>query len=399
MEIVPVDRYALQNGQLVLDGCVAPVVFFQGYPDEPWFKAKPMHEFLGGTTVAHTLARVEPDDKAALKDLVDRLGPPVGGGAQNAPPPNHEDYNEGKAIYVNESGLYSIILGSRMPLAKPFKRWVTQQVLPSIRRTGGYSVQASPQLLQSLSEQWQLALQSRDEALKVALQSRDEALKVALQSRDEALQLTLQSRDEALKVALQYRDDALQLTLQKRDEGLQTWFRTDLSQLLSRAVCFSLSQKFRDLRDEIRAALTSPRSSFIEAIRTAVKLPAMRRTTDATRFPDEQRVTPDEERFVESMSTLLTQELESQLAVLGRARLPGLTYGAWKRCRNLIGSRRLALRKLTGDASKPLLWTTSAGAGGRFNGGGQHYGSSDWLLVFFFTNLHCSGVKVIFHQI
>lgn len=38
-----------------------------------------------------------------------------------------------------------------------------------------------------------------------------------------------------------------------------------------------------------------------------------------------------------------------------------LAYGAWKLCRNLIGSHCLALRKLTGNASKPLLWTTSAG--------------------------------------
>ena len=161
MEIVPNNRYALQNGQLVLDGCVAPIVFFQGYPDDPWFKAKPIHEFLGGTNVTQTLARVEPDDKASLKDLVERLGPPLGV-VQNTTPPNHEDYNEGKAIYVNESGLYSIILGSRKPLAKPFKCWVTQEVLPSIRRTGGYSVQAGPQLLQSLSEQRQLALQKRE---------------------------------------------------------------------------------------------------------------------------------------------------------------------------------------------------------------------------------------------
>jgi len=41
---------------------------------------------------------------------------------------------------VNESGLYSLILGSRKPEARTFKRWVTHEVLPAIRRTGGYSV-------------------------------------------------------------------------------------------------------------------------------------------------------------------------------------------------------------------------------------------------------------------
>lgn len=40
---------------------------------------------------------------------------------------------------INESGLYSLILGSKLPNAKQFKRWVTSEVLPSIRKTGGYS--------------------------------------------------------------------------------------------------------------------------------------------------------------------------------------------------------------------------------------------------------------------
>ncbi len=43
-----------------------------------------------------------------------------------------------KSILINESGLYSAILGSQLPSAKKFKRWVTSEVLPSIRQTGGY---------------------------------------------------------------------------------------------------------------------------------------------------------------------------------------------------------------------------------------------------------------------
>ena len=42
--------------------------------------------------------------------------------------------------YINESGLYSLVFGSRMETAKKFKRWVTKEVLPSIRDTGSYSV-------------------------------------------------------------------------------------------------------------------------------------------------------------------------------------------------------------------------------------------------------------------
>ena len=43
-----------------------------------------------------------------------------------------------KVILINESGLYSLILSSKLPQAKAFKRWVTSEVLPQIRMTGGY---------------------------------------------------------------------------------------------------------------------------------------------------------------------------------------------------------------------------------------------------------------------
>ena len=43
-----------------------------------------------------------------------------------------------KTMFINESGLYSLILSSKLPQAKEFKRWVTSEVLPSIRRNGAY---------------------------------------------------------------------------------------------------------------------------------------------------------------------------------------------------------------------------------------------------------------------
>ena len=43
-----------------------------------------------------------------------------------------------KAVFINESGLYALILSSKLPQAKAFKRWVTSEVLPQIRKTGGY---------------------------------------------------------------------------------------------------------------------------------------------------------------------------------------------------------------------------------------------------------------------
>ena len=53
-----------------------------------------------------------------------------------------------KVIFINESGLYSLILSSKLPQAKAFKRWVTSEVLPSIRKTGRYEL---PQKLPALA--------------------------------------------------------------------------------------------------------------------------------------------------------------------------------------------------------------------------------------------------------
>ena len=57
------------------------------------------------------------------------------GGPQIRAPFKNE---QGGSIFINESGLYSLIFGSRLESAKNFKRWVTKDVLPSIRKTGRY---------------------------------------------------------------------------------------------------------------------------------------------------------------------------------------------------------------------------------------------------------------------
>ncbi|MEH8079451.1 BRO family protein, partial [Gallibacterium anatis] len=46
-----------------------------------------------------------------------------------------------RVLFVNESGMYSLVLGSKLPSAKKVKRWVTSEVLPQIRKTGKYSLQ------------------------------------------------------------------------------------------------------------------------------------------------------------------------------------------------------------------------------------------------------------------
>ena len=86
---------------------------------EPWFVGKDVARRLGYINPEKALrVHVDDEDKG-----VNEMGTP--GGTQ-------------KVTFINESGLYSLVLASKLPQAKAFKRWVTSEVLPQIRKTGGY---------------------------------------------------------------------------------------------------------------------------------------------------------------------------------------------------------------------------------------------------------------------
>lgn len=111
---------------------------------EPWFVGKDVTEALGYTNSRKALSdHVEAEDKGVTK--CDTLG-----GAQNL-------------TIVNESGLYALIFGSKLEKARKFKHWVTSEVLPSIRKTGEYS------LLKG-SQKNELVIASRLETINNTLQ-------------------------------------------------------------------------------------------------------------------------------------------------------------------------------------------------------------------------------------
>lgn len=89
--------------------------------DEPWFVGKDIAESLGYTATEKAIrTHIDGDDKG-----VTEMDTP--GGKQ-------------KVVIINESGLYSLVLSSKLPSAKKFKRWVTSEVLPALRKTGQYQV-------------------------------------------------------------------------------------------------------------------------------------------------------------------------------------------------------------------------------------------------------------------
>lgn len=126
--------FDLNKMELTLDGNVVNMYHFADEPDMPWFQAKPIMTFLGYSNITVTLNRLEQDERNTLKDLIEKKGPPI----EVIGDPLAIGYNDAKALYVNESGLYALIMGSKKSEAKEFKHWVTGEVLPSIRRQGFY---------------------------------------------------------------------------------------------------------------------------------------------------------------------------------------------------------------------------------------------------------------------
>lgn len=86
---------------------------------DPWFVARDVCEILELGDVSKAVSRLEDDEKGT--NSITTLG-----GIQ-------------QMLVVNEPGLYSLILGSRKPEAKTFKRWITHDVIPSIRKSGSYA--------------------------------------------------------------------------------------------------------------------------------------------------------------------------------------------------------------------------------------------------------------------
>lgn len=87
---------------------------------QPWLVGKDVADILGYAKPLDAISRHVDEDDSVKYGLTDNLGR-----TQNT-------------IIINESGLYSLILSSKLPQAKEFKRWVTSEVLPSIRKHGAY---------------------------------------------------------------------------------------------------------------------------------------------------------------------------------------------------------------------------------------------------------------------
>lgn len=117
---------------------------------EPWFVASDVCTVLEIGNPSQAAARLDEDEVTLIS-------------------------NEGRPTnVVSEAGLFSLILGSRKPEARAFKRWVTHEVLPSIRRSGAYAIETPEQLLARALVTAQGVIERKDEHI-AALTPRAEA--------------------------------------------------------------------------------------------------------------------------------------------------------------------------------------------------------------------------------
>lgn len=159
--------------------------------DEPWFVGKDVAQALGYQNPQKALRDHVDDDEKTVNDSFTVNGTP--------------------AILINESGLYSLILSSKLPGAKEFKRWVTSEVLPSIRKHGAYM---TPETLEA-------AILSPDYLLKVVTALKDETDK---RKALEAVNSRLTVENQIMQPKADYFDELV-------DRNLLTNFRETAKEL------------------------------------------------------------------------------------------------------------------------------------------------------------------------
>lgn len=142
--------------------------------DEPWFVAKDVCMILEHSDVSTAVKRLDDDEKLIQTMFVS---------GQNR-----------EVWCINEYGLHSLVLSSRKPEAKQFKRWITHEVIPSIRKTGSYGTSID---LSKLSPEMQMFKMTFDAVAKIQLEAAETKQKIAeVQNKVATIQETILQRDD-----------------------------------------------------------------------------------------------------------------------------------------------------------------------------------------------------------
>lgn len=173
---------------------------------EPWLVGKDVAQALGYSNTKDAVSRhVDTEDKRGSR----------------FPTPSGQQ----ELTIINESGLYSLVLGSKLPSAKKFKRWVTSEVLPSIRKNGMYLLPKDyPSALRALadSEEQRMALEASNATL-AAENERQAQVIAEFEPIRQYVDIILESPDALAtsQIAADYGMSAQELNKILRDGGVQ----------------------------------------------------------------------------------------------------------------------------------------------------------------------------------
>ena len=150
---------------------------------QPWLVGKDVAVALGYKNPRDAITRhVDAEDKGAVK--------------------HDTPSGEQEMLIINESGLYSLILSSKMPKAKAFKRWVTGEVLPALRKNGVYETVKAQQHIEQL--------EATNDRLTVAIQSVSQAkdqLAEIIDMRDQFIKIRDKSKSRFVQAKADYSRD------------------------------------------------------------------------------------------------------------------------------------------------------------------------------------------------
>lgn len=195
---------------------------------EPWFVGKDVAERLGYSNTNDALIRhVDPEDKLQNDGVV--ILDPIG--------------RKQHPIVINESGLYSLIMSSKLPTAKEFKRWVTSEVLPTIRRQGSYSMQQPMTPAQLIAAQAQVLVQM--EQRMDAIQNQQSALEQRVET---AIKVFSRPSEDHWKVDI---DKTIKDTCEEKKLNLLA-VRGKLYQELERKYGCNIDSRLRCLRQRMK---------------------------------------------------------------------------------------------------------------------------------------------------
>lgn len=168
---------------------------------EPWFVAVDVCKCLEIGNARQAITRLDDDEKSTV---ISNDGHPLN--------------------IVSESGVYSLVLGSRKPEAKPFRRWVTHEVVPSIRKTGSYSITQDSYMIDDPVERAKRWIAEQEERAQLALTVSVQNQQIAeLQPKASYYDLVLNCKDllSISEIAKDYGKSAKWMNKWLHEHGIQ----------------------------------------------------------------------------------------------------------------------------------------------------------------------------------